>query len=450
MGRIDIPLGPTPEPEKELPRCAWCGDTAKTVCGRCKARSYCGSECQRLDWKSGHQTACVGTCQVPDKNTEEARFQFYDVPYVAHWAINLERWNVEAESKEFAFLLSRIPDEETRKQIASKTPWSAAKVALAKELAVRRMAEILTQAIWKKVQWQHDDETERDFLVEREEYIWTGNKYQNSNVRFPNFNFCFAETDTYLFLVSHPVAITGLHVAGALSNAMPDPREAFGEELAAASAVDEKQEPQPLAEQQSGSEQEEDARMLGNQELIDVCLPDAVITRRERLRLALVGKFAYFRTLGQTAARQWSQVVLKHEEVAETVQGGSHDVDEPAARPGGPRRHHLVLGGRVQPRWRCDVHKWRGNCIVVCRGPPEEAVDPKGHFQRTQAARYLEIDSYDKALDHMEPGFIEVPIQELLPEKWHSDYVRACGGGERGDQLRMNYSGRYQADIPKV
>ena len=40
----------------------------------------------------------------------------------------------------------------------------------------------------------------------------------------------------------------------------------------------------------------------------------------------------------------------------------------------------------------------------------------------------------DKALDHLEPEFIEVPIQQLLPEKWHSDYVRACGGGERGEQ----------------
>jgi len=40
----------------------------------------------------------------------------------------------------------------------------------------------------------------------------------------------------------------------------------------------------------------------------------------------------------------------------------------------------------------------------------------------------------DKALDHPEPEFIEVPIQQLLPEKWHSDYVRACGGGERGEQ----------------
>lgn len=41
----------------------------------------------------------------------------------------------------------------------------------------------------------------------------------------------------------------------------------------------------------------------------------------------------------------------------------------------------------------------------------------------------------DKALEHDEPEFLEVPIQQLLPEKWHSDYVRACGGGERGEQL---------------
>ena len=52
--------------------------------------------------------------------------------------------------------------------------------------------------------------------------------------------------------------------------------------------------------------------------------------------------------------------------------------------------------------------------------------NPSSSFQLFQAE--------DKALDHPEPEFIEVPIQQLLPEKWHSDYVRACGGGERGEQ----------------
>ena len=33
-----------------------------------------------------------------------------------------------------------------------------------------------------------------------------------------------------------------------------------------------------------------------------------------------------------------------------------------------------------------------------CRGPPEEAIDPKGDFQQTQAKRFLEIDSFDALL----------------------------------------------------
>jgi len=45
-------------------------------------------------------------------------------------------------------LLSRIPDADVRRQITAQRSWMQAKLALAKELAVRRMAEILTQA-WR-------------------------------------------------------------------------------------------------------------------------------------------------------------------------------------------------------------------------------------------------------------------------------------------------------------
>lgn len=45
----------------------------------------------------------------------------------------------------YAFLLSRIPDADVRRQITTQRNWTQAKLALAKELAVRRMAEILTQ-----------------------------------------------------------------------------------------------------------------------------------------------------------------------------------------------------------------------------------------------------------------------------------------------------------------
>lgn len=40
------------------------------------------------------------------------------------------------------------------------------------------------------------------------------------------------DTDDYLFLVTHPLAITGVYASGPLTDAMPDPREAFGDELA--------------------------------------------------------------------------------------------------------------------------------------------------------------------------------------------------------------------------
>eukprot|EP00931_Biecheleriopsis_adriatica_P117009 TRINITY_DN92575_c0_g1_i1.p1 TRINITY_DN92575_c0_g1~~TRINITY_DN92575_c0_g1_i1.p1 ORF type:complete len:453 (+),score=89.24 TRINITY_DN92575_c0_g1_i1:124-1482(+) len=452
MGRFDIPLAPdAPQPKQELPRCSWCGDASRTLCGRCKARAYCSTDCQRLDWKSGHQTACVpsASAEAPSKPRAEEGFQLYEVPYVVRWAINLRRWNITADSKELSFLLSRLPDDASRQRIASMRPWSAAKVALARELAVRRMAEVLTQAIWTKVKWRHDEETERDYLIEREEYVWTGKKYQNSDVRFPNFNFSMVETDDYLFLVSHPVAITGIYVSEPLSEGMPDPREAFAEELAQALAGDAEC-PSSRDAADHDAEAQEDSKMLADPELLEVCKPEDARDRRARLQLALVGKFAYFRTLGQSSRRQWSQVVLGQEQVAATVTGGSPEIDEPAARADGPRRHPLCLAGRTQPRWRCDVHRWRSHCIVVCRGPPEESVDPRGEFRQTQSARYLEIDSYDKALEHMEPDFIQVPIQQLLPDKWHSDYVRACGGGERGEQVRMNYSGGYQPHVPKV
>lgn len=40
------------------------------------------------------------------------------------------------------------------------------------------------------------------------------------------------DTEGYLFLVTHPLAITGVYASGPLTDAMPDPREAFAEELA--------------------------------------------------------------------------------------------------------------------------------------------------------------------------------------------------------------------------
>ena len=61
--------------------------------------------------------------------------------------------------------------------------------------------------------------------------VWTGQKYQNANRRFPNFNFSMFDTDDYLFLVTHPLAVTGIYASGPLTDAMPDPREAFADEL---------------------------------------------------------------------------------------------------------------------------------------------------------------------------------------------------------------------------
>ena len=101
MGRVDIPLGPQVE-EKQLPRCAWCGDVSRTVCGRCKSRAYCSSECQQLDWRSGHQTACAPAIAELQRGEEERSFQFYEVPYVARWAINLKDWKLRSDSKEYS------------------------------------------------------------------------------------------------------------------------------------------------------------------------------------------------------------------------------------------------------------------------------------------------------------------------------------------------------------
>mmetsp|Transcript_9409 Transcript_9409/g.17403 ORF Transcript_9409/g.17403 Transcript_9409/m.17403 type:complete len:462 (-) Transcript_9409:19-1404(-) len=461
MGRLDIPLNAVLEDVEEQPHCAWCGSVSRSVCGYCKVRAYCSPECQQLDWKSGHQTACSRVAPCP-KRAEEETFQFYEVPYVVRWAINLERWRVSADSREYAFLLSRIPDADARRRIASQPSWSTVKLALAKELAVRRMAEVLTQAIWTKVQWRHDPDTDRDFLVQREEYVWTGQKYQNSNRRFPNFNFSMFETDSYLFLVTHPLAITGVYASGPITASMPDPRDAFAQDLESARSQTCTEATRPAAPdtrgeacsdvkeqpEDPGVDPEEDPRMLGDAELLEVCDPCDEEQRRKRLQLALVGKFAYYRTLGQTARRQWSQIVVGQNEVSEAVAGSPEPGEDD--RPGRPRRHPLHVAKKPLSRWRCDVHNWHGHCVIVCRGPPEEAMDPDGEFQRTQAARFPEIDTYDKALEHLEPTFIQVPIRQLLPDKWHSDYVRACGGGERGDQTRINDVGPYKPHIPKV
>lgn len=381
---------------------------------------------------------------------KEQPFQFYHLPYLARWAINLRRWQLEPGGKEFDFLLSRLDSDEVCARILAHKRWADKKLALAKELAVRRMVEIMTQAMWHKVKWRHDQQTGRDFLVDREQYVWTGQKYQNANVRFPNFNFSIVEAGDYLFLVSHPVALTGLYAGGPPTDDLPDPCEAFAQELAAARGEAEAAEATKATEAVEGALEEdpaEDQQMLGQEELVEICSAESVPERQLLLRQALVAKFAYFRTMGRCRGRAWSKVSLCCSPVDSSSQGAL----EPEENwPGAPRRHHLHVNGQSQKRWRCDVHSWKGYCIVVCRAPPEEAEDPLGDFKGTQTERFLEIDTYDNVLNHTEPPFIEVPIQQLLPEKWHSDYIRACGGGERGERTRMNYLGKYAVNVPKV
>jgi len=586
MGRVDIPLGdrdPREEKRQELPQCSWCGARSLTICGRCRVRAYCGAECQRLDWRSGHQTAC-SSCVPAEPVKEESLFQFYHTPCVARWAINLATWHLEPDSQEFSFLLGRIEDEEARARITASTPWSAVKKALAKELAVRRLAEVMTQAMWHKVRWKRDLATGREFLVDREEYIWTGKKYQNANTRFPNFNFSIAEAADYLFIVSHPLALTGVYAGGPLSASLPDPRAEFSAALGALDAADadvdtEEAVPGPLGPRPgpgrgppgrghgrgrrcggrgagrgsggrgrgrggcssrgrgasalplllSGDESEalqddrpsgslspsapgegqeepescqpdtvvgsmgshasnvsmceggdgvedleagdprEDAEMFGADELRRLCGAPSAGARRRALRRAVVGKLAYFRTRGQTSCRPWTQVVLGQQPVGDSEPGGRSETgDDDCAEGAGrsedgcdeeevatasassstSRRHALRISGSDQRRWRIELHDWRGCCIAVCRAPPGEALDWTGEFRSTQAVRFPEIDAYDNSLEHEEPPFLEVPIKQLLPEKWQSDYERARGSGERGERTRMNYLGPRAPHVP--
>lgn len=204
--------------------------------------------------------------------------------------------------------------------------------------------------------------------------------------------------------------------------------------------------------------------MFAAQEMQDICNSEDVDERRGRLRRAIVGKFAYYRTTGQAQGRKWSQVVLSQEPLGEAVAGGMQAEEEKAAaeqlgdwreedsreaeKARHSHRHALFIGGASQNKWRCDFHDWRGYCVAVCRAPPDEALDPSGEFRDTLGARFLEVDVHDNVLDHTEPRFIEIPIVQLLPEKWHSDYERACGRGEKGEQLRMNYSGPRAPHVP--
>lgn len=466
MGRVDIPfIDNEPEKKKELPPCAWCGSPSLTVCGRCKSRAYCSTECQRNDWKSGHQTACAHVNARPAE-PEEEQFIFYDVPYVAHWAINVRRWGMQRESREFEFLLSKLP-EEAQHFIRGRKQWRRVKIALARELAVRRMAEILTQGQWEKTDWKQDRRTGRDYLVGRSDYVWTGSKYINSNVRFPNFNFSICDSGEYLFVVSHPAALTGVWAAPALRHEpLPDPVEEFAAQLDEARRIEERSReaeaqredaaaPVPIEEEviiEDVTAAEEAAipvddevaggasveTMVGDMELLDICAPDQKEERQERLRQALVAKMAYFRTIGQKRNCRWTEVALEPSPVGPDCPGGESEFHPEASAAQGRRRHHLNFNGTRQTKWRCEVHKFRGYCLVVTRAPPEEAIDIDGEFTSTQAARFVDIDQYDKILDHAEPDFREVPIIQLLPESWHSDYNRACGLGEKGEQVRIN------------
>lgn len=541
MGKVDIPLfDQEPEKKKELPRCAWCGSFSRTICGRCKVRAYCSAECQRNDWKAGHQTACSAATRQESPPAEH--FTFYDIPYIAHWAINLRRWTVQRESREFEFLLSRLP-ESAREFIKGRRHWRSMKVALARELVVRRMAEILTQGQWEKTSWKHDRRTGRDYLVDRSSYVWTGQKYINANVRFPNFNFSLCESGEYLFATSHPSALTGVYAAPPLTlQPLPDPieafasqlddvmrvstegsdgieapalaspstavlsataatsvqgsliaieptsrslegcttdlatRECFGTKIAAADTARKPEEAEPTVEhivaaesatvetgsnnsgatefaagrlaaeatdvKEGESETVDEEPMFGEDELLAICAPEENLERQRRFRQAMVGKMAYCRTIGEKSLCRWSEVVLECSPV-DPCYGGELQPQDPDALPeaagNGHRRHHLIVKGTRQKKWRCEVHNLNGYCIVVARAPAEEAQDYEGQFTSTQAARFADIDQYDKVLEHEEPRFIEVPIMQLLPDKYHSDYIRACGRGEKGEQVRMNH-----------
>jgi hypothetical protein len=38
--------------------CLVCGEEAKSVCSRCESAWYCGEDCQKKHWKSGHKKEC--------------------------------------------------------------------------------------------------------------------------------------------------------------------------------------------------------------------------------------------------------------------------------------------------------------------------------------------------------------------------------------------------------
>jgi hypothetical protein len=44
-----------------LTPCLVCGEKAKSVCSRCDSAWYCGEDCQKKHWKSGHEKGCKKT-----------------------------------------------------------------------------------------------------------------------------------------------------------------------------------------------------------------------------------------------------------------------------------------------------------------------------------------------------------------------------------------------------
>lgn len=157
----------------------------------------------------------------------------------------------------------------------------------------------------------------------------------------------------------------------------------------------------------------------GPEELREICAFDSALERRSGLQHAFLGKFAYFRTIGQTRGRQWSQVVLKQhptpDDATETPDEGTETPDgSPIV---GSTRHALQLNGVLQKRWRCEVHRWRDQQLVVCRGPPEEAIDESGAFRQTQAVRFPEIDSFETLMLKVGERLV---VQKLTKTKYSS------------------------------
>lgn len=324
----------------------------------------------------------------------------------------------------------------------SKRTFLEQKWKLAQVLMIKHLVFKTTQQRHNRVQIRRDDESDRDYIIERSLYIYNGEKYIVANSRFPNYNFSIARAGDYLFAVTHPLAVVG--VAAAL------PLVIEGSEVPLESMkakTEEEESPAPAQapaqeKKESASTDAEDLEEDAGKDCSAEAFPTKLFSEREETALtelkddkakelwkrrAVLIKTAYFKAIGNPT-------------------GDLQSVEEDMWTPGEgwekekatSERCNLRIQNFVNRKYRCEVHDFKGHQLVTCLAPPADILDKEPEFKDTQQSRFPSIDEWDHVIEKPEPAFVEARIPLFIPEKYLDDYKRVRDGTHAGDKLRIN------------